>query len=298
MGTALGIILSECGFHILSVTSRRLESAQRTAELIKESTGRLPVVVDLQTLTLDQIGDVLILTTPDDVIAQTATTLTEKFSRTVNRKEKHPPRVALHTSGALPSEVLLPLSEFNFSIGSLHPLVSISGTIESASRLRGAHYGLEGEPKAVALAKEIVVALEGASSVIESRQKALYHAAVVMAAGHLTVLLSQAQEVLVHSGVKEMEARGMLLSLSSSVLENLRTAGLANSLTGPFIRGDIGTIKKHLAALRREQMSPVLETYLALGRAALSIGAQSSLPRESVTQLKELLNETRNEPTS
>lgn len=291
MGTALGIALSKCGFRILSVVSRNPASAQKTAKLIEVETSRLPVAVDLRMIPSDQIGDVLVLTTSDDVIARIVVLLAERFSHTVDRKGKRHVRVALHTSGVLSSETLLPLREYNFSTGSLHPLVSVVKTTEGAAGLRGAYYCLEGEPKAVDTAKEIVAALGGTFSVIEPHQKALYHAAAVMAAGHLTVLLNQAQEMLTHCGIEETVALAMLLSLSSSVLENLKTEDPTRALTGPFVRGDFATIKKHIEALEEEGMSQVLETYLALGRGALLIAEQSGLARESVTQLKSLLND-------
>src|SRR5437868_10489920 len=37
-----------------------------------------------------------------------------------------PARIALHTSGALSSDALAPLSAAGFAVGSLHPLVSVS----------------------------------------------------------------------------------------------------------------------------------------------------------------------------
>jgi predicted short-subunit dehydrogenase-like oxidoreductase (DUF2520 family) len=55
-----------------------------------------------------------------------------------------------------------------------------------------------------------------------------------------------------------------LLPLIRGTLHNIETIGIPQCLTGPIARGDTGTIKKHLEALK-EKAPALLSTYKELG---------------------------------
>ena len=63
-------------------------------------------------------ADLFLITVPDDQIPQVASELSE-----LNADRKV---TALHTSGALSSDVLAPLREKGWHTGSIHPLMSVS----------------------------------------------------------------------------------------------------------------------------------------------------------------------------
>jgi predicted short-subunit dehydrogenase-like oxidoreductase (DUF2520 family) len=201
----------------------------------------------------------------------------------------------LHASGALGSDALAPLGAHAFSLGSLHPLVSITDASSGAEHLRGAFYCLEGEARARAAAKEIVRALAGHSFSIAARDKPLYHAAAVMSAGHMVALFSLATEMLVRCGLSPRRASSVLLPLAASTLENLARAKLsADALTGPFARADVATLRGHLAALREFDMNETLPVYVALGRHALRLARArggSATRRAALSEIEALLEE-------
>ena len=60
------------------------------------------------------------------------------------------------------------------------------------------------------------------------------------------------------------EATQSLLPLIRGTLHNIETIGIPDCLTGPVARGDTGTIKKHLDALR-EKAPGLLSAYRELG---------------------------------
>ena len=64
--------------------------------------------------------------------------------------------VIYHTCGAMPSSVLAELRTAERSIGSIHPLVSISDPALGPERLRGAYFCIEGDEKAVEIGEELV----------------------------------------------------------------------------------------------------------------------------------------------
>src|SRR2546423_1431330 len=84
---------------------------------------------------------------------------------------------------------------------------------------------------------------------IPTAMKPLYHAAAVMACGGVTALLSASLDALQHCGLKEAEARRVLLPLSEATLANVHAVGPHRALTGPVRRADVGTVQQNLDAL-------------------------------------------------
>src|SRR5690242_18460033 len=120
LGTALAMALSAQGYTLGSLVARRVESARKAATLTRNSATILDV--DTAALAAKQMralppSDLFLITVPDDQIATVAPQLA--------RLRSSPPPTALHTSGALSSEVLHPLREQGWSVGSVHPLISV-----------------------------------------------------------------------------------------------------------------------------------------------------------------------------
>jgi predicted short-subunit dehydrogenase-like oxidoreductase (DUF2520 family) len=287
MGTALALALSARGYRIEAVVARRQAHARRAAELV----GTQPLI--LTSAQLDQLpnSDILFITTPDDTVesvaAQIAATLT---LRNAKSQREIRPRTALHASGALSSNALHNLRDVGFATGSLHPLVSVSDSVQGALNLRSAFFCIEGESAAQRVARSLVRSLGAQSFSINTQDKALYHAAAVMASGHVTALFDIATEMLARCGLNERRARRVLLPLLRSTLENLYASDPAHALTGTFARADSATVRKHLAALRSSEMRDALAAYTLLGlrslRLAKAAGASSGALREIERLLK------------
>jgi predicted short-subunit dehydrogenase-like oxidoreductase (DUF2520 family) len=256
LGTALARALAAQGYPIRSVVARKPQSARKAAALLDDKTNAYAA---------NQIGslpqaDVFLISTPDDHIEA----VTAKLSKIpfANRP------IALHTSGALSSEILAPLRARGWSTGSLHPLISVT---DPHTPLDGAFWCVEGEPRAARLAKAIVRDLGGTSFSINAAEKPLYHAAAVMTAGHVTALFDVALEMLVACGLTRKTARQILQPLLASTVHNLETKEPAQALTGSFARGDVETIKRHLAALREHKLNDALELYCRLGQRSIKL---------------------------
>jgi predicted short-subunit dehydrogenase-like oxidoreductase (DUF2520 family) len=59
----------------------------------------------------------------------------------------------------------------------------------------------------------------------------------------------------------------MMLPILRQTLANYASLGAANSFSGPIVRGDVDTVKRHLRAL---ESTPVArQVYAALGQAAI-----------------------------
>lgn len=310
LGGAMSLALAREGFEIAAVVTRRRAHARHIARLVSDATakiekdGRAPQ--SPLPLRSDELGklpscDLILIATPDDAVASVAEELTHEFARRqadeslarkstakqTHRKLKMP--VVLHTSGALDSTVLAPLAQIGCAIGSLHPLVAVSN--HDAQNFDGVFFCLEGASGAIKVARILVGALGGKSFQIETKDKPLYHAAAVMAAGHLVALHSLACELVERCGVGERDARLMLARLSLSALTNLNANTHAHALTGSFARGDSQTIQKHLDRLSSKELAAARSIYVALGARSLELVAQNhqldpKLIRQIAGQLK------------
>lgn len=83
-----------------------------------------------------------------------------------------------------------------------------------------------------------------------SGDRALYHAAAVMAGNYATTLLGLAAESLTAAGVDPARAPKLLAPLALQSLRNAAELGPTQALTGPAVRGDRDVIEQHLIALR------------------------------------------------
>ena len=254
LGTALAVALASHGYSIQSLVARRAQSARKTATLIA---GKPQVLAAKQLLSL-RPADLFLITVPDDQIANVAAELSGlKFTA-----------AALHTSGALSSAVLAPLRKQGWHTGSIHPLLSVSDT---DAALAGAFWSVEGDAAALRMGKAVVRDLGGRSFSIRSEDKPLYHAAAVMAAGNVVALFDVALEMLMQCGLSRKTARSILTPLIASTVRNLETKDPAQALTGTFARGDVEIVKRHLAALKSNDLAEALELYRLLGQRSLKL---------------------------
>jgi predicted short-subunit dehydrogenase-like oxidoreductase (DUF2520 family) len=184
----------------------------------------------------------------------------------------------VHLSGAMHLDV------FGFpkrKLGSFHPLVAVSDSTDSL-----AHYS-------AALAsnhQSVNVQLHQLAHVLQMKPlhvpetgRASYHAGAVLCAGLTVALLDAGAAAFERAGLKREEAMGALLPLMQSALNAVAQRGIDRSLTGPVVRGDVGTVQAHLLAL-----SPDLGSiYRLLSQRALLL--TSTLPHETQLALSRLL---------
>jgi predicted short-subunit dehydrogenase-like oxidoreductase (DUF2520 family) len=261
LGTALAIALEARGYRIRSLVARRRESARKAAAHLDAKLATLAA----RQIRQIPLSDLVLISTPDDQIANVARKLG-------SLNAGHKP-VVLHTSGALSSEILAPLRARGWSTGSIHPLISVT---DPQAPIAGAFWCVEGDPRAVRLAKTIVRDLGGTSFSINSAEKPLYHAAAVMTSGHVTALFDVALEMLVACGLARKTARQILQPLLVSTVNNLETQDPAAALTGSFARGDVETIKRHLAALKDHKLADALELYCKLGQRSTKLSKKGT----------------------
>lgn len=172
-------------------------------------------------------------------------------------------KIVLHSSGALSSDELQPLREKGASVASVHPMMTFA--IEANTQLAGVVFALEGDSKAVEAGRRLVLAVHGSEFVIAKEHKVLYHAFGSFLAPLLLTTLTTAEKVGEQAGVPAKLIRSAMQRIVTQTVENYFKLGAEASFTGPFVRGDVEVVKKHLVALDTVQR----EAYVALVKAAL-----------------------------
>jgi len=143
--------------------------------------------------------------------------------------------------------------------------MTFTGTEVDLDRLPGTVFGLTAGPAERELAESLVADLGGRPTWVPEEMRTLYHAGLAHGANHLVTLVTQAMEILSASGVTD--PAGTLRPLLTAALDNALEHGDA-ALTGPIVRGDVGTVRAHLADLQANAPQSV-PSYVALGRATL-----------------------------
>jgi predicted short-subunit dehydrogenase-like oxidoreductase (DUF2520 family) len=173
-------------------------------------------------------------------------------------------KIVLHSSGALSSDELKPLHDKGAAVASVHPMMTFAP--EATTQLAGVVFALEGDAKAVEAARRLVSALHGSEFVIAKENKVLYHVFGSFLAPLLLTTLTTAEKVGAQAGVPPKMIRAAMQRIVGQTVDNYFKLGAEASFTGPFMRGDVDVVKKHLSALDPTQRA----AYVALVNAAIA----------------------------
>ena len=268
LGSALAVSLRRAGFTLEAVIARPTGNSIQKARALAKQVGARAL-----TDPSDLNAELVWLCVPDSEIGRAARMLAQKF--------RWKGTVALHSSGALTSAELESLRERGAAVASVHPLMTFVPGSQPA--LGGVPFAIEGDRRAVMIARRIVRELGGQPFAIRKKDKAAYHAWATFASPLLTALLATTERVAAAAGVKHKAAIRRMIPILLQTLANYAQHGAAKSFSGPIIRGDVDTVKRHLQVL--EGMPAVRDVYASLARASLQF-----LPVKHKNSLKRLLN--------
>lgn len=269
LGSALALALSQNGYGIQELISRSDARSMRHARSLARDTGATVV----STISRASAAGVVWICVPDDLIAAIA-------DQNASRVDWHG-KVALHSSGALGSDVLLPLKQAGAMIASAHPLMSfVRG---SEPNFAGVPFALEGDAKAVTIAGAVVRNLGAKPFRIGKEHKAAYHAFGFFASPLLVALVAAAQQAAKLAGLDERQSLELMEPLARRTLDHCFRQTPQEAFSGPLRRGDVETIRKHMKAL--SQKPKLLDVYLALSNIALE-----KLPVANSSKMKKVFS--------
>lgn len=195
----------------------------------------------------------------------------------------------LHTSGALTAEVLTPLAQAGATVLSFHPLHAF--TLDPPGPpLYGLLVGIEGSPDGVALGRKLAAAMGLEAVVVPTEAKVQYHLAATMASNFLVTLVALARTVLETAQIAPDVGLRLLQPLIAATVQNLAAAPPEDALTGPVVRGDAGTVRRHSAALLAHAPH-LIPVYTVLATETVKLALDSGrLPAEQAQELLDHLH--------
>ncbi len=219
-------------------------------------------------------AEVLWICVPDDEIAGAAAWIAAR--RGDLRRQ-----VMVHSSGALTVAVLEAARLAGAAVGGIAPIFSFP--TRKPVPLGGLLFAVESGPGEARKLTGLVRKLGGRPVRISSESKVLYHAAATMASPLLVSALQAAVAMAGLAGLGRREAEAVVRVLTETSLRNFFSQGAERSFSGPFARGDGGTVELHLRALLEHRT--LYCTYLALARNAIE-----SLPVRNRLDLARVLD--------
>ena len=276
VGTAVGQILQRKGEQVVAVASRSDESLKQVAKHIKGT------VLTSDVVKAAKKGNTVIITTPDDLIADTCLSL---VSGQAVKKGEH----IVHMSGALGLDVLKPAEEMGARTASIHPLQTFADVRGALRSIPGSVFAVTTRDQTAQVwAEELVRKLGGEPVLLAEKDKTLYHIGAVMASNLLVALEHAAELVYQEIGLGREKALKALLPLIEGTVNNLKRLGTEKALTGPVARGDIGVLRRHLECLEREEREQLLKVYTSLSMYALDL-AEADVSKARCEEIEELL---------
>jgi len=250
VGPVLGSALRAAG-HALVGVSASSEASRERADVM------LPGIPVLDVPDIVRRSELVLVTIPDDQIAPLVAGLAELGAW-------QPGQLVVHTSGAHGVSVLDPARRAGAIPLAVHPAMTFTGTSLDVARLEGTPFAVTAAAPVLPIGQALVVEMGGEPVVIDESHRPLYHAALAHGANHLVTLVVEAARALADAGV---ESPGSYLRpLLEAALDRALRDGEAG-LSGPVLRGDSGTVARHMRALTAAgDLDDVASTYAHMAR--------------------------------
>jgi predicted short-subunit dehydrogenase-like oxidoreductase (DUF2520 family) len=255
VGAVLSAALRAAGHEIVAASGETAASRTRIETL-------LPGVPVEKPSTVARTSDALLLTVPDDMLANVVEMLSASGAI-------HEGQYVAHSSGRHGLAVLEPAVARGARPVALHPAMTFTGTDVDLPRLAGCVFGVTAGDDERAFTESLVADLGGRPMWVPEDRRTLYHAGLAHGANHLVTLVSEAMELLrAAGGPDDTDPAGTLRPLLMAALDNSLNYGDA-ALTGPIVRGDVNTVRVHLEDIAASAPQ-TLPSYVAMARATLA----------------------------
>jgi len=248
LARALAPALLDCGASVV-IAARRPAAARALAKRVR-ARASADAASALEGATL------AILCVPDDALAELA--------RSLARTSPGRGRAVLHASGLRDERVLAPLARAGWKTGCLHPLLPLPRAA-AGRRFEGVWFATAGPA-----ASELVRALGGRELALRPGTKADYHLAATLVSNGSLALFELARAHFERAARDRRSAREAFGALLAATAANLGQSSPREALTGPIARGDLESVRGHLA---RAGSARERELYRALGRVLLELAA-------------------------
>ncbi|GHD27987.1 Rossmann-like and DUF2520 domain-containing protein [Nocardiopsis kunsanensis] len=248
VGSVLAQALGRAGHKVVAAAA----VSERSRSYVEE---RLPGARLMEPAQVVEASDLVLLTVPDDALADVAEGLAETGTDLRGT-------ILVHAGGAHGYGVLAPATVAGALPLALHPAMTFTGRDEDIDRLADCAFGVTAPEQLRPIAEALVVEMGAEPVWIAEDKRTLYHAALAGGANHLVTLVADSAGLLQAAGVPEPGR--MLAPMLSAALDNALRLGI-HGLSGPVLRGDSGTVAGHIEQLRDNAPESVA-SYVELAR--------------------------------
>jgi Uncharacterized conserved protein len=236
VGCTLAKYFAMCGFKIAGFYSRSYQTAKEASEFTQ--TYAYSTLADLV-----NSCDCLFVTVPDSQIKIVWLALCH-----LPIKNKW----IGHCSGLLTSKVFCDNTSVHPFAFSLHPLYAIYDRFDCYQNMPKAYFTLEANRNFIPQLQTFFSLLNNPIATLCARKKPLYHAACVMLSNQVIALAQIGVNLLTQCGLDSEFSEQAWRPLFFDNANTVHQVGIVDALTGPIERGDIETIKQHLAVMPTE----------------------------------------------
>ena len=276
VGGSLAVAMSNAGYPVTAVGSRAFASAQTFAGRISDCTAyeNIQEVADR--------ADFVFISTSDDAIKSVCDQVSWREGQGV-----------AHCSGAASVDLLQPAVDQGAVAGAFHPLQAFNSVENGVKAIPGVTFGIEGNDAIQAYLRDIASDIKGIPISLRPQDKVLYHVSGVLMGNLLAVLASVAASMWEKFDHTRDEGVRALSPMMPAVSSNLDSVGVPQAVAGPYVRGDIGTVRKHLEAVS-SSAPEYLALYIELALVGLPFAVEKgALAPERSQEIKELLESYR-----
>jgi len=270
VGAVLGSALQSAGHPVVAVHAVSEKSRARAL-------SHFPATDIVEIPEVIAASDAVLFAVPDDVLPQ----LIQGIAATTGFRDQ---QFIIHTSGVHGLSVLSPAAQQGAITMALHPAMTFTGDDSDRARLVAAPFAVTALGAAQAAAEALVIEMGGEPRRLDDADRVQYHAALSHASNHLNTLVGEVIDLLTAAGIDRSELFAAPLMQAS--LDNAIRSGI-HALTGPVSRGDVETVRQHVAQL---PFGNTRNAYLALARdtVARCLAAQR-IDAETAQQLLDVL---------
>ena len=276
VGGSLAVAMSNAGYPVTAVGGRTFASAQTFAGRISDCTAyeNIQEVADR--------ADFVFISTSDDAIKTVCDQVSWREAQGV-----------AHCSGAASVDLLQPAVDQGAVAGAFHPLQAFNSVENGVKAIPGVTFGIEGNDAIQSYLRGIASDIKGIPISLRPQDKVLYHVSGVLMGNLLAVLASVAASMWEKFDHTRDEGVRALSPMMPAVSSNLNSVGVPQAVAGPYVRGDIGTVRKHLEAVS-SSAPEYLALYIELALVGLPFAVEKgALAPERSQEIKELLESYR-----
>lgn len=236
VGTTLAAGLTRAGHRVVAVAGG---SDASRARFVSRIAGCRPYLLAVDAA---RDADLILLTTPDDVLEGLVTDLAVADAIGDGHR-------VVHTAGAYGADVLARAALTGARVAACHPAQTFPAGPPDPDAIVGAAWAVTCRPDDRGWAHDLVEQLGGSPHPVGEGDRGLYHAALTVGSNAVAAATAVARQLL--TGARVDDPAAFLGPLVAASTANVLRDGAA-AITGPVARGDVGTVRAHLTTLDRD----------------------------------------------